>query len=983
MMKQLYRKLLSLLLIAALVCCIVPCDFVFSAGYSDGYAGGKNGDANGILAKGVDISSWQGDSVDFNKIKAQGYSFVILRAGFATTIDSTFENNYTKAKAAGLDVGVYLYSYAENAQEAKNEAAALRSWLSGKRLEYPVYYDMEEPEIHGVMAKDQLTEIAMTFLDAMASDGWLVGLYSCRSWLESKLDTAKICARYECWLAQYLASGTSDTYSDYDGICGMWQYASSGSVDGVPGNTDMDVCFKDYPTICKRYGFNGYSATGATLILTGAAAPSVLKLGESMTVSGTITSSSGNLSNVTAGFFDEDGKQIMAKSAGPKATTFDVSKLADGIKTKDLPEGSYYYRILATNTFETQVLLNQSIVVSKNGIRADFIGIPEDLKEGDSFKTTGIVTATENITNVTVSVKSSDKTLLSESANPNAIKFDLAEFAEKLKFESLPTGKYTYGVSVTLTKGSAIQIVSEAFSVWVKNDPIAVSDISLKKEYYPGDPITLSGKINSSKSDMQTCSLVILDYTGAQVDAVSASSPAKTISIEELCKGMDLSALEVGAYTCVIQAQNSGGPQTAFQQKFYVRPDAISLCGCNAPTVLEKGETFCLEGVVTSDATPLEFVSVCVIDVNGKAHLSAGDVPEGNCYDLSNLNDKLIFSRLMLNDYTLRISARNGNEFRTVYEAPLTVSDDKDRIDWSGDYFHPEGITFFPGSAIGVKGTMVSDLSDITEVSAAIYGAESENPMTSAHLYPQSRTASISSLNQMLRFTALAAGEYRIVIKAENASGSFTMMDAAFFVSDCPHENTVSGTKYAPTCTSAGATCDSRCLDCGATVRSGQVIDRVAHSYQNGVCSGCGRREFITVSAQRTQQIPEESCRIVIAVSDGIGWYALGSEGETVKIDSPDATGRISVKANLLWTPELQRDGSVILRNPYGRLLHFDRHGINIGRGISNTRLYFTSFGQDFQICSQNEDHQWMTFSDHMFVLSDNAYAVSVFLYIS
>lgn len=981
MMKQLYKKLLLLLLSISLVCCVVPCNHASAAGYSDGYAGGKNGDANGILAKGVDISSWQGDSVDFNKIKAQGYSFVILRAGFATTIDSTFENNYTKAKTAGLDVGVYLYSYAENAQEAKNEAAALRSWLSGKRLEYPVYYDLEEPEIHGVMTKNQLTEIAMTFLDAMASDGWLVGLYSCRSWLESKLDTAKICERYECWLAQYLASGTSDTYSDYDGICGMWQYSSSGSVDGVPGNTDMDVCFKDYPTICKRYGFNGYSATGATLILTGAAAPSVLKLGENMTISGTITSSSGNLSNVTAGFFDEDGNQVKAKSAGPKATTFDLSKLADGIKAKELPEGRYYYRILATNTFETQVLLNQSVVVSKNGIRADYIGIPEDLKEGDAFKTTGILTAIENITNVTVSVKASDRTLLSESAVPNTTKFDLAEFAEKLKFESLPTGKYTYSVSVTLTKGSAVPIVSEAFSVWVKNDPITVSDLTLKKEYYPGDPITLSGKITSSKSDMQSCSFVILDHEGAQVGAASASSAAKTISIEELCKGMDFSDLEVGAYTCVIRAQNSGGPQTALNQTFFVRPDAISLCGCNAPTVLEKGETFCLEGVITSDATPLEFVSVSVVDVNGKTHLSAGDVPDGNCYDLSNLSDKLIFSQLMLNDYTLRINARNANGFRTVYEAPLTVSDDKDRIDWDGEHFDPEGITFFPGSAIGVKGTLVSDLSDIAVISAAIYSTEGEHPITSAHLYPQKTAASISTLNQMLRFTALAAGEYRIVITAENASGLFTMMDAGFFVSDCPHENTVPGARREPTCVSAGAVCDSRCLDCGATVRSGQVTARIAHSYQNGVCSGCGRREFITVSAQRTQQIPEKSCRIVIAVSDGAGWYALGSEGETVKIDSPDATGRISVKANLLWSPEVQRDGSVILRNPYGRLLHFDSHGIKIGRGICNTKLYFTSFGQDFQICSQNEARQWMAFSDHMFVLSGDAASVTVFLY--
>lgn len=981
-MKLFFRRMLLILLTTVLICGLLPNHTVFAAGYTDGYAGGKNGDGNGILAKGIDISSWQGDSVDFNKIKSAGYSFVILRAGFATTIDNTFENNYSKAKAAGMDVGVYLYSYADNAQEAKDEAAALRSWLSGKKLEYPVYYDLEEPKIHGLMTKDQLTEIAMTFMDAMAADGWLVGLYSCRSWLESKLDTAKICARYECWLAQYLYSGTCDTYSDYDTMCGMWQYSSSGSVDGVPGNTDMDVCFKDYPTICKRYGFNGYSATGATLVLSGSAAPSVLKLGDSMNISGTITSSSGNLSNVTVGFFDEEGKQVIGKSAGPKAATYDISKLADGVKSKDLPEGSYYYRVLATNTFETQVLLNQSVVVSKNGIRSDHVAIPENLKEGDAFKTTGILTATENISNVTVSVKTSDKIVLSESATPNSVKFDLAVFAEKMKFESLSTGKYTYVVSATLAQGSAIQVVSEAFTVWVKSDPITVTDLSLKKEYYPGDIVALSGKIASSNSDMQVCTLTILDHKGDQVAAAGITSPAKTVDIEELCKSITLDTLEVGAYSCAIEAQNAAGPQKVIEQMFFIRPDAISLCECNAPTCVEKGETFQLEGIITSDATALEFVSVSVIDVNGKVHLSAGDVPDGKVYDLSNLNDQLVFSRLMLNDYTLRICARNAHEFTTVYEAQLSVSDDTDRISWVGSSFNPEGITVYPGSALEIDGTLNSDESDIVSVSAKIYSTENENPLASVHLNTSGKTVSVSDLNQMLRFTALAAGEYRFVLNAENASGQFTMSDSTFFVSDCPHENTANGAKYEPTCCSAGGICADRCLDCGATVRGGQIIKRVAHAYQDGVCSSCGRHEFITIEARNTQQIPERGSRIVLAVSDGSGWYALGSDGSPVEIEAPDATGRISVSAELLWAPEFQRDGSVILRNPYGRLLHFDRHGIQVATGISHTGLEFNLFGQDIQISSKENEEYCLAFSNGVFEISHDVFGVSAFLYV-
>ena len=61
---------------------------------------------------------------------------------------------------------------------------------------------MEDPEVHGTMSKEALTELALTFLDTLAADGWLVGLYSCRSWLEGKIDTQRIGQKYECWIAQ-------------------------------------------------------------------------------------------------------------------------------------------------------------------------------------------------------------------------------------------------------------------------------------------------------------------------------------------------------------------------------------------------------------------------------------------------------------------------------------------------------------------------------------------------------------------------------------------------------------------------------------------------------------------------------------------------------------------------------------------------------------------------------------------------------------
>ena len=91
----------------------------------------------------IDISTWQ-QNVDFNKVKAAGVTAVIIRGGFSETKDNQFENHYRGARAAGLKIGAYWYSYAYSVSEAEKEAKACISVLSGKSFDLPVYYDMEE-----------------------------------------------------------------------------------------------------------------------------------------------------------------------------------------------------------------------------------------------------------------------------------------------------------------------------------------------------------------------------------------------------------------------------------------------------------------------------------------------------------------------------------------------------------------------------------------------------------------------------------------------------------------------------------------------------------------------------------------------------------------------------------------------------------------------------------------------------------------------
>jgi hypothetical protein len=171
-----------------------------SNGYENGYAGGMAGDGT-IYAHGLDVSLWQGENLDFNAIKNAGYSFVILRAGTTKGKDECFETFYKNAKAAGLNVGAYYYSYATTVDAAKADADNMLSWISGKKFEYPLYFDYEDSS-QDSLSSTTAQNICLAFMDKLANAGYLTGMYT--SYYKSTLlpmDT--ICAKYEFWVANY------------------------------------------------------------------------------------------------------------------------------------------------------------------------------------------------------------------------------------------------------------------------------------------------------------------------------------------------------------------------------------------------------------------------------------------------------------------------------------------------------------------------------------------------------------------------------------------------------------------------------------------------------------------------------------------------------------------------------------------------------------------------------------------------------------
>ena len=202
----------------------------------------------------IDVSRWQGiiKMEGWAQVKAAGYKGAMLRAvgnrNGVPYIDPTFEDNYTNAKAAGLDIGVYYYTDAITEKLADEELAALRQALRGKELTMPVAVDMEN-ETLAVLKPNDLTNLAAYHLEQIEKMGFFAQLYTYTSYANVHLDMVRLAGRWDIWLADYTGK-TPKVQFKYS----AHQHSSEGRVPGISGPVDLDVTTVNYPRIIKAKG---------------------------------------------------------------------------------------------------------------------------------------------------------------------------------------------------------------------------------------------------------------------------------------------------------------------------------------------------------------------------------------------------------------------------------------------------------------------------------------------------------------------------------------------------------------------------------------------------------------------------------------------------------------------------------------------------------------------------------------------------------
>ena len=195
--------------------------------------------------KGIDVSEFQG-KIDWEKVKNAGIEFAILRCGygmdFSNQDDVEYERNANECERLGIPYGVYLMSYANTVEKARSEAKHVLRLIEGHKISLGVWYDIEDNGTSGAINKETLTNIINTFCNTIKNAGYKVGVYANLNWLENKIEKT-IKDNYDIWVAQYYSK------CEYEGKYIMWQHTSSGKVNGISTNVDMNILYKDLPVI--------------------------------------------------------------------------------------------------------------------------------------------------------------------------------------------------------------------------------------------------------------------------------------------------------------------------------------------------------------------------------------------------------------------------------------------------------------------------------------------------------------------------------------------------------------------------------------------------------------------------------------------------------------------------------------------------------------------------------------------------------------
>ena len=552
-----------------------------------------------------------------------------------------------------------------------------------------------------------------------------------------------------------------------------------------------------------------YDAFNDTITMSGAfQMPDTLTAGDSVEITGIVTSSISGLTSLTVGIYDSTGKFVNGPTFDPNTDRYDLSDVNGKVDFKALEPGAYYFAVIASNSSKTNVtLMSKKFTVEAAAVEQPVeitgaVAFPSELAAGESYNIAGMVTShAGEIHAISAAVyDASDRRVTGGTVIPRSMNYDLSRLDNLVSFETLIAGKYTYRVGVTLAGGAEYTALENTFTVTGEAEPDAVNDAltitggtAIPDTIAQGTVVHVKGLVSSASSDITYLTCGVYDTAGRLVTGKSLVPRTKSYDLQRLDASVTISKLPEGKYTYVVIATNATNSFYPLVTKTFTveaaasaaETDTLKADGVTAiPEALRKGDAVSIRGTVTSALSDITSVTAGVYDSSGSFVTGKTADPYSTQFDLSKLDKYILFNKLTDGEFIFKVTATNGANANAVLveqkftvgagsnTAPVDASTDK--LVLSGAFEMPASIR--PGQSVSVVGAVTSYESDMRALTVGVYSATDSKFVTGKTINPKSKWYDLKNLDRYVAFGSLPEGEYVFAIIASNASQTNTSL---------------------------------------------------------------------------------------------------------------------------------------------------------------------------------------------------------------
>ena len=556
-----------------------------------------------------------------------------------------------------------------------------------------------------------------------------------------------------------------------------------------------NAAHKDYEAVNQKFivSKSGSSTTTDQIKMTNGVTIPNITAGKSVSIRGTVTSATSNITKLIVGIYREDGTSVTGRTVVPNAKSYDVSKIDPYVKFGGLSAGTYYYKVLVTNATHTNyAVVNQKFTVSDGSTTTtDKLSITggvtiPNIKVGNVVSIRGTVTsASSNLKSVTVGVyDSNNKLVTGKTVAPNAKTYNVRNLDAYVNFGDLKAGTYYYKVIASNAANTNVAVVNQKFTVsdgsTTTTDKLSITGGVTIPNIKVGNVVSIRGTVTSASSNLKSVTVGVYDSNNKLVTGKTATPNAKTYNVRNLDAYVSFGDLKAGTYYYRVFATNATTTNfPVVEQKFTVSAngsttasDTLSISGGTSVPNITEGTSVVVKGTVSSASSNITSVTVGVYSASGNLITGKTAKPNAKSYDLRKLDAYVNFNLLTPGSYLYRVTVSNGTKTQQLVNQAFQVkakggsSQSQDRLTLSGGRTIPN---IKVGKAVSIRGTVKSATSNITSLTVGVFTA-SGNFVTGKTVKPNAKSYDVSRLDNYVNFNILSADTYYYGIIATNGS---------------------------------------------------------------------------------------------------------------------------------------------------------------------------------------------------------------------